>query len=110
MTNEEKNLINKIKADKSQNLPLFDNKLLSNIHEKVMNRIQRIQPNQTGGNQGANPGVNAKAELVMQSDMKLRKAVKELVDALTDLNDKEIAQNLLGEHIIMLNSIFKIFE
>ena len=42
--------------------------------------------------------------------MNFRKAVKELAISLGELNDKEIAQKLLGEHIIMLDSIFKNFE
>ncbi|MBN2544843.1 MAG: hypothetical protein JXB50_03535 [Spirochaetes bacterium] len=110
MTNEEKNFINKIRADKSKNIPVFDNNLLSNIHEKVLNRLKGIQPNQKNTGAMGSSSVNKKAENVIQADIKLRKAVKELIDSLSELNDKEVAKNLLGEHIIMLNDIFKMFE
>ncbi|MCK4796237.1 MAG: hypothetical protein KAT05_02585 [Spirochaetes bacterium] len=106
---QESDLINKINKDKNSNIPLFDKDYLSSVHEKVINKVKRTVPQQQQQEQQQNVTSN-KAEEVIQADMNFRKAVKELAISLGELNDKEIAQKLLGEHIIMLDSIFKNFE
>jgi len=109
MNSEERNLFNKINRDKGKNIPLFGDHILNGVHEKITNRLQRIDPNQ---NQKAKnvPKIEGKADKVIHADIQLRGAVKDLVDSLTELGDKGVAQKLIGEHIIMLNNIFKMFE
>ena len=107
MTGEERNYFNRINKKREENIPLFGKDVTQNIHEKVVNRILRKDQNQQF--QQRNQG-SMKAEAVIQADIVLRKAVKDLTDALTDLKDKDIAQKLIAEHIFMLNNIFKMFE
>lgn len=106
MSNESE-FINKINQKKGKNPPLFDKSKLSSIHEKVINRVKRTNDNP---NNESNIKINGKAQAVINADLKFRDSVKELIMSLADLNDPEIAVNLLGEHIIMLNSIFTDFE
>ena len=102
---KEKEIINKILSEKSANIPLFDKDYLSEVHEKVMNRVTRANDEKPQQSKAPN-----KAEIVIQADKNFRSAVRELVISLSELGDKQIAQKLLGEHIIMLDSIFKDFE
>ena len=105
--NQEKDFINKIKQEKSSNIPLFDKDYLSSVHDKVINKIKRVNPKQQPQEESR---MTNKADSVIKADMNFREAVKELAISLDELNDKEIAQKLLGEHIMMLNDIFKNFE
>lgn len=106
MTNDERNFINKIRMDKSKNIPLFDPNLLNKIHSKITDKIQRIATPETR----QVPKIDNKAQNVIQADIRVRESVKDLLDALSDLQDKDIAKRLIAEHIMILNDIFKMFE
>jgi hypothetical protein len=103
--NDRQNFLNKING-KNDNPPLFDRSAVSDIHNKIVNKITR----RDGSGQQSKNEVDAKAELVMEKDIMLRNSVKELVDAIVDLGDREIALKLIAEHIYMLNEVFKNFE
>jgi len=103
----EKDFINKINQPRNNNSGNFSGGQLSDIHEKIMNRLKG---NNQNVNQNQQSPINNKAELVMQSDMMLRESVKNLTNALMDLGDIEIAKVLIAEHIMILNEVFKIFE
>ncbi len=95
----------RVNQDKSKNVPIFDRNEVSNIHEKIIDRIKG------GKGQEAKSSVNnPMANEVIQKDIAFREALANLTNALMKLNDKEIAMKLIGEHIFMLDSIFKDFE
>ncbi len=76
------------------------------------NPLEKVHRQMTGG-LGHSSGMSAQDTIIAQvvmADKKVRSAVRELTSALFKLNDKQAAQKLLGEHIIMLNSIFSEFE
>ncbi|HPO48767.1 MAG TPA: hypothetical protein PLO89_00435 [Spirochaetota bacterium] len=106
--NYEKDFLNKIKQDKSGNASFFDSNLLNNVHKKVLGKTFRI--NENNQKQQKNDSVNNKAQTVINSDKFVRKYVQDLYVALKQLGDKEIAKQLIFEHIMMLNEIFKEFE
>ena len=51
-----------------------------------------------------------KVEGIVNADLRIREGVKDLAEALFELNDKEVAQKIIAEHIMMLNELFKTFE
>lgn len=104
--NYEKDFLNKIKQDKSSNFSFVDKNLLNNVHKKVLNKTFRVNDN----NQNKSNGLNNKAQMVLNSDKLVRKAVQDLYVSLKQLGDKELAQKLICDHIIMLNEILKEFE
>ncbi|MBR3731551.1 MAG: hypothetical protein IKN25_02775 [Spirochaetales bacterium] len=76
------------------------------------NPLDKVHRQMTGG-LGHSGNMSAQDTIIAQvvmADKKVRSAVRELTSALFKLNDKQSAQKLLGEHIIMLNSIFSEFE
>ena len=91
----------RVNQDKSKNTPIFGNEL-SNVHEKVINRIKGIKEQKSSG--------NALVDNVINADKNFREACKNLITELYKLNDKEIAVNLIAEHIMMLDSVFKDLE
>lgn len=97
---------NRVNRDKSKNVPLFDRNEVSNIHEKIIDRIKGGK----GGQEAKSSINNPMANEVIQKDIAFREALTNLTNALVKLNDKEIAMKLIGEHIFMLDSIFKDFE
>lgn len=105
MTNEERDFLNKIGYDKSKNIPLFNRNALNEIHTRITNRLQRIVPEELK----QTPKIQSKASKVIKADVKVREAIKELLESLIELNDKEIAKKLISEHIWILNEIFKSF-
>ncbi len=110
---DEKDLINKINMSKKGNVPFLREGLLDSIHETITNKLQRIDTSKnqkTNINQNKGKNMNNKAESVISADKKVRAAIQELAVSLFDLNDKDIAQKLVAEHIFILNNIFKEFE
>ena len=100
-------IINKIYEKKGENISLLGENFLSNIHNKIMKKIQRIEdqmPNQES------PKFNSLANAVIEADMSLRKNITELAESLLQLNDKEIAKKLLNEHISILREVLKEFK
>lgn len=101
----ENDIINMINRDKGQNLNLFG-KQLSDVHNKVINQLMGKK-----NNQQQNPANSQNvAEMVSKADYMLRDAVNTLAMILIELKDKELAQRLLGEHILMLSEIYKSFD
>ena len=95
----------RVNQDKSKNVPMFDRSEVSNIHEKIIDRIKG------GKGQDAKSTVNnSLVDEVIQKDKAYREALTNLTMALVKLNDKEVAMKLIGEHIFMLDSIFKDFD
>ena len=104
-------LIRKITMDKNQKQSgsLFGKDYLSNIHEKIMGRIRgNNMDNRSYQNSQVNS--NSLADDVISADKMLRQSVTDLANALFNLGDKSVAQRLIGEHIMILNEIFKSFE
>ena len=91
----------RVNQDKSKNTPIFGNEL-SNVHEKVINRVKRVNEQKNSGNNVVGG--------VIQADKNFRESCKNLITELYKLNDKEVAISLLAEHIMMLDSVFKDFE
>ena len=92
----------RVNQDKSKNIPLFDRNEVTNIHEKVVNRIKRVKDQKGSGNN--------LVDGVIQADKAFREALKDLITMLYKLDDKEVATTLIAEHIMMLDSVFKDFE
>ncbi|OHD13036.1 MAG: hypothetical protein A2086_07520 [Spirochaetes bacterium GWD1_27_9] len=116
-TNDEKDLLNKIKHNKSSNINFFDKDLLESLHQGVVNKTFRINPdaNKNKPNVSQKPKVSNnqnqnKSQSVIEADKMFRESVKRLYLSLLELGDKEAARRLIGEHILMLNDIFKEFE
>lgn len=113
---EEKDVIDKINRSKKNNIPFLREGLLDSIHKTIINKIQRIDNYNNNfsesilKNQNKGNIMEKKVEAVISADKNVRAAIQALAVSLFDLNDKEIAQKLLAEHIFMLNSIFKEFE
>lgn len=106
MTNDEINFINKINKNNDSDLSLFPKGIVEGVHKKIINKLKGIDENKTQ----KNAKEHSKADIVIQQDIILREAVKNLAISLEELNDKEIAKKLIGEHIIILSEIFKTFE
>ncbi len=103
----ENDIINMINRDKSQNTPLFGQETLNNIHNKIMDRLKG------GGRNNAEQKVSSKQEImemVAKADYKLRDSVNTLANILIEINDRELALSILGEHILMMSELFKSFE
>ena len=62
----------RVNQDKSKNTSIFGNEL-SNVHEKVVNRIKGIKEQKSSG--------NALVDSVIQADKNLREACKNLISA-----------------------------
>ncbi len=110
--NYEKEFLNNIKRDKSQNISFFGSSLLNDVHKKVLNKTFRINDDATkkSSNKPSTNPTNNKAQMVVNSDVAVRKAVQDLYISLKGLGDKDIAKKLIFDHIMMLNEIFKEFE
>lgn len=106
----EQDIINKINQKKSPNIPFIKKDFLDSIHEKITNNMLRIDPNKKEKGNNTKNTTSTKAQQVIEADTAFRNALSNLVIALTELGDKELSQQLLGEHILMLNEMFKTFE
>jgi Tfp pilus assembly protein FimV len=104
----EQDIINKIRANKVPNIPLFGKNFLNNIHNKVLNKVQGRSEYQEP--ESSEPRFANKADAVIHADMNFRKDVTDLAESLIDLGDREIAKKLLTEHINMLKEILKQFK
>ena len=102
----EKEFFDRVNVDKNKNIPLFDKDHLSEIHEKIVNKIQRVNSDKSK----ADIKISNPAQAVIKADMNLRNSVMELADALQNLNDSDIGKQLIAEHIFILNEIFKKFN
>lgn len=119
MDNDELDLIYRIKRKKDQpslfsgSVPLSDihNKIIDTLrsHGTIPNENDRKSTNRYSSDNKGNPMEN-KAQRVMAADKKFREALQELAVSLMDLGDKDIGMKLIGEHIMMLNDVFKEFE
>lgn len=108
---DEKDLINRINRSKKGNIHFLREGLLDSIHKTITDKLQRINNfPQKQNNQNKGKTMDQKAEAVILADKNVRAAIQDLAVALFDLNDKDIAQRLLAEHIFILNNIFKEFE
>jgi len=119
MDNDELDLIYRIKRKKeypglfSGNVPLSDihNKIVDNLrsHSTIPSDKNKKTTTSYPSNNKGNP-MDTKANRVMSADKKFREALQELAISLMDLGDKDIGMKLIGEHIMMLNDVFKEFE
>ncbi len=109
---DEKDLINRINRSKKGNIPFLREGLLDSIHKTITDKLQRINNfnNNLKSNNYKGKSMDKKVDAVISADKQVRAAIQDLAVSLFDLNDKEIAQKLLAEHIFILNSIFKEFE
>ncbi|HOJ64437.1 MAG TPA: hypothetical protein PLE45_08445 [Spirochaetota bacterium] len=107
---DEKDLINRINRSRRGNIHFLREGLLDSIHKTITDKLQRINNSNQKQNNNKGKTMDKKAEAVILADKNVRAAIQELAVALFDLNDKEIAQRLLAEHIFILNNIFKEFE
>lgn len=88
-------------------MSFIDKGFIKNIHDKVINKVKGGSNNPSNQN-GNEP--SSHAEEIVRADISLRNSVKDLMIALEKLNDKKIAQEIIAEHILMLNELFKHFE
>ncbi len=102
MIENEQDLIAAINQDQPNGAMFGGGDPLGKVHKQMTDRLM--------GHYAPNKSQDQKIAAVVLADKKMRNAVKDLTSALFKLNDKEAAQKLLGEHIIMLNQIFKEFE
>lgn len=127
---DKQDFLNKINEDRSNHHSFIRKDSLSQIHERIINKTMRMDPNAGAGNgkrssnsssssrnrgqskasNGGKMSMKEKAEAVMQNDMQVKEAMQNLILSLSELGDKEIATQILGQHIIFLNDIFKEFE
>jgi hypothetical protein len=116
MDDMEKEFLNNINRNRQGGFSFFDKDKLNALYNGVVNKTFRVNENAAqnkpkpkipgnGGKMSDN-----KANTVIQADKQVRAAVQNLVISLSELGDKEIAQRLIGEHILMLNEFFKEFE
>ncbi|HNZ26912.1 MAG TPA: hypothetical protein PK385_03525 [Spirochaetota bacterium] len=119
MENDELDLIYKIKRKKEQSNLFRGNIRLSDIHNKVIDNLRSHSTIQSDNNKNStdryssdNKGnlMEIKAQRVIAADKIFREALQELAVSLMDLGDKDIGVKLIGEHIMMLNDVFKEFE
>jgi hypothetical protein len=101
----EQDIVNKINEKKGINLPFIKKDFVQGIHDKVINQVKG-----TTEQQSQQAGISNAAEKVVYADTQFRAAVQELVVALLELGDNDLGRQLIGEHIMMLNSIFQEFE
>jgi hypothetical protein len=109
---DEKNLINKIQYNRKNNQKFFDDNLLNNVYKKVVNKTLRIN-NDAGKIKSAGTQISRNgtpADNVIRADKNTRAAIQELVLALAELGDPDIALKLIADHIFFLNDIFSDFE
>ena len=101
---EQKDFFDKVDRDKNKNKPLFNRDQISNIHEKIISKIrgEKKQNNELN--------ISDPVQKLITADMNLRNAVKDFAMNLENFKDKNIAQQLIAEHIFILNEIFKKFE
>jgi hypothetical protein len=105
--NDQNDFINNINRNKDNgDMSFFDKGMMSNLHNKIINRISRVNQNNP---QDQRQVGNIMDEVIM-ADMNFRNSLKELAYSLYRLNDADVAQKLMAEHIMMLNEIFKDFE
>ena len=117
---DEQDFLNQINTDKSKNVPIFSEDLLNNVYKNITNRLTRVNenvnanPSQTTKKQAPvssqSQSSGSPVENVIAADTALKKDVERLYTALSALGDKEIAKKLVGQHILMLNEVFKEFE
>jgi hypothetical protein len=101
----ENDIIKMINRDKGHNSNLFG-KQLSDVHSKVIDQLMGKKSNQQQNSANSQNIV----EMISKADYMLRDAVNTLAMILIELKDKELAQQLLGEHILMLSEIYKSFD
>ncbi|HOV14940.1 MAG TPA: hypothetical protein PK771_11690, partial [Spirochaetota bacterium] len=77
-TNYEKDFLNKIKQDRSNNVSFIDSNLLNNVHKKVVNKTFRINENPQTQKRTENINTNNRAQMVINSDKLVRKSVQDL--------------------------------
>ncbi len=109
MNNEETAFINKIRAERKPNIDIFNKNIITDAHDTIIKAIRREpMDNKTQANK-PDP-VSNKINSVKQADIAVRKSISDLVLALADLGDKEIAVKLISDHIFLLKDVFDNFE
>jgi len=110
MINNENDLINRINQKNQGGFGFFDKAGLSSLYEGLKDKTFGKKNNDSTNSNKPNIQISNKANAVIESDKILRQAVQNLAISLSELGDRDIAKNLIAEHIIMLNELFKEFE
>ncbi len=108
--NDKQDFLNRINADRSQNFSFGTDKILKNVYDNVVGKTFRMNDKEGKGGGGQPKAPENKAQVVINADQDVKKAVQNLVLSLIELGDKEIALKLISEHIFFLNDIFKDFD
>ena len=79
-----------------------NSELLKNIHRRMMNELASRGKSPQGG--------AGKINDVIAMDQNLRKAIAEIFLALSEIDDKNLAVNLLAEHVAILVEMINQFK
>ncbi len=110
MNKDEMNIVNKINNKKQPNVSVFNKNIISDTHDAIVRTIRRENMNPPNKPTQAQSKLSSKAEVVKSADVKVRQAISDLVVALCELGDNEIAVKLISDHIFLLRDVFDNFD